>query len=723
MAGIEEAQLDLDEPERHQACLSCRALKRRCFNDGDGSICRRCKDAELECTYHQSKRGPKAGAPQRRKRPRLGVSLEDGDKSKKLARNDSWTLKKLPLHLPQIPSDVRPPKIPSPLSATIIPPKDENDTSSHSGSSPDGSFAVRNPHPTGNFGLNKLLDANHGQAEISRISLADAFVPVADKKEVGSFTTEEEQFKNIVEVGILPDNHVQPLFDYYFAHLNAMPSLLDPALHTASYCRVRSPFLFTAILTVTLRVTLPNLYPASLTMSRIMISKGMAAGISNLEFFQAIAILVFWQEATDNSGPKKIAYVIRGSFELGLHKARKRPLPECEREKRKVLDGERFWIYLTLADYRISLHRGLPRMIDDKYRHDALSWYFEHDGPTFCPQEAGSLPLMELSRILDLFAVLVAQDDVEPMSELLRCLQTEEAAWTSRWAGESPITPLCPAPKSLTKLYSQLLKFQIQEVGLVVAIKKQANAHGRDRGTYFSSDDCPAVAFARCTREAINVIDLMHKELTSTTVVFPIDALFVSTASAAVWLGQNLKGMSTSSFQDAVNSLRRLEYVCEENANSPQTMIGYTARLLRHLLKKASSIPALQSSLPESDMMAPATATITDATLSQAPVEPPLPPPPNVESELASVLDNNNSQFSLSEYLSASLNAPYWNKETDWSFFPDPPVGAGIHLTESTLDPSTQSSSFLANIGPPSSSAFPEDDDALWQSLFPWFHT
>lgn len=167
-----------------------------------------------------------------------------------------------------------------------------------------------------------------------------------------------------MSAGIINEEMVEPLFNLfdpfplppslakltvlsprsYFAQLNAFTSLLDPALHTISFCRSRSPLLFTAILTVATKVHLPPLFAPAYKYSKYLMGQAFESGQNDLELVQAIATLVFYQDATEEAGARRLAFAIRCAVELGLHKKGKRPLPEGEMEKRMVLNRERTWL-------------------------------------------------------------------------------------------------------------------------------------------------------------------------------------------------------------------------------------------------------------------------------------------------------------------------------------------------------------------------------------------
>lgn len=457
---------------------------------------------------------------------------------------------------------------------------------------------------TGGFSLVKLLKENQpneggSEAEPPRHSLADAFAPGMANE---GPRRPEKVFEDIVVAGIIPEEQVEGLFQLcvgfllellfatltwlrctsYFAHLNPMTSLLDPDLHTVEFCRSRSAFLFTAILTVASKVAHPTLYPPSLKYAKSLLGQAFEAGTNTLELVQALATLVFWQDPTDDSGARKLAYAIRCAYELNIHKRGKRPLPDDEMALRKALNPERTWycaslllcilanvplkliLKLTvlsshktsplpitdsrrsgrstcrdscrpqsLIRFRVDARSGLPKMINNDFRSDAIPWLLEHKSEQLCPQSAGLAPLIELGRVLDTFAVLIAPEDGLPSVELLRCLERDVEAWRSNWSLErgrcilvsrrasqvdvfrKPASlPLQPAQASLVRFYGTVLQFQLLEINLYLAIRRTTNSldsFGFDPRTDARSS--PLVVFSNCIKSAIKVLDVMEREL------------------------------------------------------------------------------------------------------------------------------------------------------------------------------------------------------------------
>lgn len=138
-----------------------------------------------------------------------------------------------------------------------------------------------------------------------------------------------------------------------------MTSILDPALHTKDWVRQHSPFLFSAICAVATKVLYPSSYAPSFRFCNALFGQAFEHGINNVELVQALATQIFWCDATDPSGARKLAYAIRCAMDCGMHLQKKRPLPRDEYEARIVLSSERTWFYLTIADHRCGVRRVL----------------------------------------------------------------------------------------------------------------------------------------------------------------------------------------------------------------------------------------------------------------------------------------------------------------------------------------------------------------------------
>lgn len=130
----------------------------------------------------------------------------------------------------------------------------------------------------------------------------------------------------------------------YFHHLNVTVAVLDPVLHTATYCREKSPLLFSAILTVTAKIIRPKAYSSCLLVSNRLVGQAVEFGLCSIEVVQAILVLTHWKKADDATSWRKTGYAIRMAQELRLNQRAPRPLPRNERAAREVLNRERCWL-------------------------------------------------------------------------------------------------------------------------------------------------------------------------------------------------------------------------------------------------------------------------------------------------------------------------------------------------------------------------------------------
>lgn len=129
----------------------------------------------------------------------------------------------------------------------------------------------------------------------------------------------------------------------YFRHLNAAVAILDPVLHTPVYCRHYSPLLFTAVVTVTVRVIRPKIYPQCLLLANKLVGQAVEFGLCSIEVVQTLCLLTHWKKPDDETSYVRMGYAIRMAQQLQLDTKAPRPLPQDERQAREVLNRERAW--------------------------------------------------------------------------------------------------------------------------------------------------------------------------------------------------------------------------------------------------------------------------------------------------------------------------------------------------------------------------------------------
>ncbi|KAI5475758.1 hypothetical protein MNV49_000887 [Pseudohyphozyma bogoriensis] len=458
-----------------------------------------------------------------------------------------------PASAPTPTSNLQPLPLPSPYSA---PPR-----------------AARSPPPaaTGGFSLKKLLGARTHSPP--RRWIADAFSTEENVLPLPG----EKTFEDVVSASIVALADVDQLFAFYFTDLNPMSPVLDPILHTPDYVRRHSAFLYTSIITVAVKECHPALYPACLKYSKALLGQAFEHGISNLELVQAICVWTYWSDVVDDSGPRRFAYAVRCAFELGLHKVGTRALPEDPMLAREILNPERTFIWMTLCDHRFSTLSEKPRMIPSSRYHDAPSWILAHP-QTPCPSELVLSPLTDMARLLDLYETLVnTRGEGElPKRQLLDCLEHEVQTWTT-------LFPLLPAQHAQIRTYAKVFRFQLDEVHLLLAVAEASTSTLPPQ----DSQRLPLVVFGNCVQAALRIVATGYTE--SFYMKHNAD-MWIGIASAAIWLVQNLGGMTSHDRASVMETVSKTQVAAKDLSSSPQQISAYTERLLAHLLKKAQQI-------------------------------------------------------------------------------------------------------------------------------------
>ncbi|KAL8291993.1 hypothetical protein RQP46_001459 [Phenoliferia psychrophenolica] len=527
---------------QNEACVACRSVKRKCMHDDKGSRCIRCTRLELECVYHQQKRGRKPGVGAAGKRKSVagspgGSPLIGGTKA-----SPPWLAHPAAAAAPHI---LGPPLLPhspfsssnpTPLSATTLnhPASSSFASDASPSSQPGPAHLPAAPAPTlkGGFTLKRLLE--NREEEPPSHSLADAFSAPGEKGDSARV------FEDIVASGVVPLEDVEFLFEFYFEHLNPATSLLDPVLHTPAFVRSSSAFLFSALITVTLRIARPSLYPPALKFAKRLFGKSMEHSECSLEFVQATALLI-------ESGLGFVSFLSALSH---------------------------------VADHRCADQRSLPRLIPPEKIYDPVAWIFDHMHSHPCPSEVGLAPLVGIGRLLGLYEALVSTRQGElPSEHLLACLEAELETWRGNWGRAQTMLPLNPASHSIVRFVDQVFRFQMDELRLLLAVSDRFDALAHPTKS-------PVVAFSRCVVSARAIIDLFRSE--SFSYLYQ-DSTWIGIVSAAIWLVQNFVGMNHAEQVATTECITLGQAKCEEASTGNQSMAAYTGRLFRHLLSKTTT--------------------------------------------------------------------------------------------------------------------------------------
>ncbi len=182
-------------------------------------------------------------------------------------------------------------------------------------------------------------------------------------------------------MGYLNDMEAVRLVDMFHQYLNPMIALHDPALHTCGYLRERSSLVFSAVLAAAAKYFHKPLYPRLLSHAQKLLSNAIEQGVCSTGVVQALLILVYWKEPTDQSGWVRIGIAIRLAYQLGWHERWTKPPvppPTDPTRYREQLDTERTWFCLAAFDRTYAGTYNLPNAIRAHEVGDIEQWIYEH---------------------------------------------------------------------------------------------------------------------------------------------------------------------------------------------------------------------------------------------------------------------------------------------------------------------------------------------------------
>ncbi|KAF3482720.1 priB protein [Arthroderma uncinatum] len=277
----------------------------------------------------------------------------------------------------------------------------------------------------------------------------------------------------------------QGLFDSFFKYMNPFICQFDPALHTVRYIRNRSPFLFTALLSVAAKVFCPALYVKLHEHSEKLLHDIMGSGKKSLEIIQGLCLLTHWKEPSDSRAWMFIGYAIRGGLELGLNKLKPsildKPMQlvsgfEEEMALRERRSKERTWLVLFIYDRSLSLQLGMPSMVHmDPLIRNVQNWHQHAYAAPGIDEMVTALAQLRIIgfELLDLFWLDPVHTSPEFMKKdeyILRLCNDELDRWESRWhliIDEADAT-LCQ--RFLVRFYGHHLRLLLHSFRLQLSI-------------------------------------------------------------------------------------------------------------------------------------------------------------------------------------------------------------------------------------------------------------
>jgi hypothetical protein len=102
-----------------------------------------------------------------------------------------------------------------------------------------------------------------------------------------------------ISAGVITDVEAKTLFDAFFLRLNPFINLFDPALHTVSYVRSKSSFLFTVLVMATCKFFKTSKYKYCQRLANAYANRAFLEDKKSIEVAQAYACMTYWKEPDD----------------------------------------------------------------------------------------------------------------------------------------------------------------------------------------------------------------------------------------------------------------------------------------------------------------------------------------------------------------------------------------------------------------------------------------
>ncbi|KIS00240.1 hypothetical protein L804_01649 [Cryptococcus deuterogattii 2001/935-1] len=563
------------KPPAKVSCLQCRAAKRKCNTPDANTTCRRCQGHGLACQYTKHRRGRKkkvlegnqsevrpSSLPHDPSVPRSMSSTAD-------IPNTTIADAEVGGLFGSVPAQTQPSSIPSiPQSAhhasavSDVPLVSANESTSflsHQADAPsvhkklpheEIALTGRRTNTIGRFGIHySHVIPNDGDSS-----------PFVGQPASNSDALTQDQdilvqrlrpdCPDPVRAGLLTDQDAFELFEFYFRHLNATVAMLDPVIHSTTYCRHHSPLLFTAVLTVTARIIRPKAYAACLLLANKFVGQAVEFGLCSIEIVQALNLLAHWKKPDDETSFRRVG---------------------------------------------LAIHHSLPRMIKEDV-DDPADWVLEHlHLPT--PGESSLGPLVTFSRMCRLYAdSLGAMCGDSSDMRMLGWIELEWKRWRKRWLEDNERYNFLQSQISTFRLCDSYFRFHICEYRLLFTARYEAPGQALD-----TSQPSPlSVAFSECVDAALGVAMVVQNDFVPYGYLpYCFNLTWIALAVNCIWLIKNIAPMTSVDRARVIRTLSDLQFSIEEASCSSHDMAAYTHRLLKHLLSGVSPEWQLASFMTE----------------------------------------------------------------------------------------------------------------------------
>ncbi|KAJ4488274.1 protein priB [Lentinula aciculospora] len=454
-----------------RACTTCRAAKMKCVGAEDGQRqCQRCKRANVQCVFEKHRRGRKPGS----KLSEASKMLRRLEKGLNSAKSKAIVI------------DARRPSSYRDSYSSLGEPDNRytNGVRSHPYSPPNGRYVSNHLPPlnlpsypdaaseyTASSTSSRTMDANDDEDDSASDRAEDNIFPAnfiqRERRRNSFFRTilnpedtpasgpssvrGSESYSppqtpaapaglsDPVSAGIVDEELAKVLFDLIFLRLNPFINLFDPSLHTVSYLRNKSPFLFTVLIMAGCKFFRPELFKQCQNLADEYAVQAFREGSKSVEVVQAFACLTYWKDHDDNrtSTWTFVGYACRMAIEIGINRYISKPPPsETELQRLERRNRERTYLVLYVHDRSLSTQTGRHWMLpeDDFIRH-ADRWH-ERPGGSVRPEDVIVAAFVQLRHIAA-ETTEIFQRGVDMSSEVvLRNCNSQLTQWNETWHRE-----------------------------------------------------------------------------------------------------------------------------------------------------------------------------------------------------------------------------------------------------------------------------------------------
>lgn len=389
---------------KQAACLNCRRSKIKCRREEGATICYRCQHVGVNCVIPEFHVGRQKGV--KNKRSGLEKAIYQVEEAIKKRKSDVTTSQSTLQHLQKLLSEAQGDEARIKANGTVSSsgepsptPASAKDSVPQSGDDHLALEDVENPlqllarasdlriaSPT--YTHASPEDLHNGSEKSACLDVHHFFLPMKASLDQGPGL-------DPIDVGLVNVNEAEMLLQYFHKNLAHTRWGLDPAIHTLSFVRNRSAFLFTALLAMT-AIFLPetaSLAKRLLLHRRFLAEQVIVRKFRSVEIVLAFMVSIPWMppgsHASDDDTSLYLATALSISLDMSLDKVitpsssfdrelvRQIPRAEClhaakalsmdgfedidaesERGQRLLRRRERAWIALFVLERGVCLARG-----------------------------------------------------------------------------------------------------------------------------------------------------------------------------------------------------------------------------------------------------------------------------------------------------------------------------------------------------------------------------